>query len=150
MKKLTPVLYVEEIEPCLPFWVERLGFQKVTEVPEGNKLGFVILVKDNVQVMYQSRASLEKDIPALAKQPFKSSTILYVDVEKLDEIVQKLEGAEVVGRYDTNEKVGFPWHPAVSARARGVSDDFNTAPLVLLDGVSSPSAPSTDLLSLGN
>ncbi len=58
MKKLTPVLMVEEIEPCLPFWVERLGFQKVTEVPEGDKLGFVILAKGNVQVMYQSRASL--------------------------------------------------------------------------------------------
>ncbi len=50
MKKLTPVLLVEEIEPCLAFWVERLGFQKVTEVPEGNKLGFVILVKDCVTV----------------------------------------------------------------------------------------------------
>ncbi len=96
MKKLTPVLYVEEIEPCLPFWVERLGFQKVAEVPEGDKLGFVILAKGNVQVMYQSRASLEKDLPALAKQPFKSSTILYIEVEKLDEIVQKLEGVEVV------------------------------------------------------
>ncbi len=87
---------VEEIEPCLPFWVERLGFQKVTEVPEGDKLGFVILAKGNVQVMYQSRASLEKDLPVLAKQPFKSSTVLYIEVEKLDKIVQKLEGVEVV------------------------------------------------------
>jgi len=28
MKKLTPVLFVEAIEPCLPFWTERLGFTK--------------------------------------------------------------------------------------------------------------------------
>ncbi len=96
MKKLTPVLYVEKIEPCLGFWVERLGFQKVTEVPEGDKLGFVILVKDNVQVMYQSRASLEKDLPALAKQPFRSSTVLYIEVEKISEVAERLQGVEVV------------------------------------------------------
>lgn len=33
MKKLTPVLYVESIEPALPFWEDRLGFQRVVEVP---------------------------------------------------------------------------------------------------------------------
>ena len=96
MKKLTPVLMVEEIEPCLPFWVERLGFQKVTEVPEGDKLGFVILAKGNVQVMYQSRASLEKDVPALAKMSFKSSTGLFIEVEKISEVVERLKGVEVV------------------------------------------------------
>jgi len=44
--KITPVLVVEEIEPCLPFWVDRLGFQNVAQVPEGDSLGFVILVRD--------------------------------------------------------------------------------------------------------
>ena len=28
MRKLTPVLLVEEIEPCLSFWTDRLGFEK--------------------------------------------------------------------------------------------------------------------------
>ena len=30
LKKITPVLMVEAIEPCLPFW-DRLGFTKVAE-----------------------------------------------------------------------------------------------------------------------
>ena len=58
IKKLTPVLYVEEIEPCLDLWVNRLGFARTVEVPEGDKLGFVTLAKDGVEVMYQSRASV--------------------------------------------------------------------------------------------
>lgn len=34
-RKLSPVLIiVDAIEPCLPFWMERLGFAKVVEVPE--------------------------------------------------------------------------------------------------------------------
>ncbi len=96
MKKLTPVLFVEEIEPCLPFWIERLGFEKTVEVPDGNKLGFVILVKDNVEVMYQSHASVEKDIPGLVKWPLKPATFLYVEVAGLDDIIKRLEGANVV------------------------------------------------------
>ena len=36
MKRITPVLYVHEIEPCVEFWVNRLGFEKTVEVPDGN------------------------------------------------------------------------------------------------------------------
>jgi len=45
MKKLTPILVVEEIEPSLSFWVDRMGFEKTAEVPEADKLGFVILAR---------------------------------------------------------------------------------------------------------
>src|SRR5262249_47927974 len=96
LKKLTPVLYVESIEPCLSFWVDRLGFQKVAEVPEGDKLGFVLLSKDGIEVMYQSRASLAKDIPALSKGDLKSSTVLYIEVDNIDEVLSKLSGVEIV------------------------------------------------------
>src|SRR6266436_4755880 len=45
VKRITPVLLVKEIEPVVPFWVERLGFAKTIEVPDGNKLGFVTFQK---------------------------------------------------------------------------------------------------------
>ena len=57
-KKLTPVLMVDAIEPCLPLWVDRLGWTKTAEVPEGDKLGFVILAKDGVEFMYRLMKSL--------------------------------------------------------------------------------------------
>lgn len=95
MKKLTPVLLVEHIEPCLPFWVDRLGFQKTAEVPEGDKLGFVILTKDNVEIMYQTQASAVKDVPAFANLKLTPSTFLYIEVEKLDPIIESLRGVEV-------------------------------------------------------
>lgn len=95
MKKLTPVLFVDEIEPCLEFWVNRLGFQKTVEVPEGDKLGFVILAHGSIEVMLQSRASLAKDIPALAKGSL-APTFLYIEVADLDEIARRLDGVEVV------------------------------------------------------
>ncbi len=61
MKKLTPVFVVEQIEPCLAFWVDRLGFARGVEVPHGDSLGFVILTRGGVEIMYQTRASALED-----------------------------------------------------------------------------------------
>jgi uncharacterized glyoxalase superfamily protein PhnB len=95
VKKITPVLFVNEIEPVLPFWVERLGFQKTAEVPEGNKLGFVILQKGNVEVMCQTYASVDKDMPAIAQAVRKGPTFLYVEVDNLNAVIEAMKGAEV-------------------------------------------------------
>ena len=65
--KVTPILSVEEIEPVLPFWIQRLGFQSVVEVPEGDRIGFILLAREGAEVMYQSRASIMRDVPALAE-----------------------------------------------------------------------------------
>jgi uncharacterized glyoxalase superfamily protein PhnB len=96
IRKSTPVLFVEEIEPCVKFWTERLGFEKTVEVPEGNKLGFVMLVNGNVELMYQSYASAEKDAPAMAQIVRKGPTLLYIEVENLEAIKTAIRGAEVV------------------------------------------------------
>lgn len=94
MKKLTPVLIVESIEACLPFWVERFGFTKTVEVPAGDRLGFVILNHGPVEVMLQSRASVAEDVPALARDAYRSA--LYIEVEDLAPIVRAANGLEVV------------------------------------------------------
>lgn len=96
VKKITPVLFVEEIEPCIKFWVERMGFQKTVEVPEGSKLGFAMLQKGNVELMYQSYASADKDAAAFSQLVRKGPTFLYVEVESLDETIAAIKGAEVV------------------------------------------------------
>jgi uncharacterized glyoxalase superfamily protein PhnB len=94
VKKLTPVLYVEAIEPCLDLWVKRLGFEKTVEVPEGDKLGFVILVKDGVEVMYQSRASVAKDVPAFASRS-PGQTNLFIEVEDLAAVERAVKGMKL-------------------------------------------------------
>jgi uncharacterized glyoxalase superfamily protein PhnB len=96
VKKVTAVLFAEEIEPCVKFWVERLGFEKIMDVPDGNKLGFAMLQKGNVELMYQSYASADKDVGAVAQAVRKGPTFLYVEVENLDEIIAAVKGAEVV------------------------------------------------------
>jgi uncharacterized glyoxalase superfamily protein PhnB len=95
LNKLSPVLVVDAIEPCLPFWIDRLGFTRTAEVPEGDRLGFVILQKDGIEVMYQSRESVRKDIPALADVP-AGGTSLYIDVADVAAVERAVKGVEIV------------------------------------------------------
>lgn len=96
LRKITPVLFAEEIEACVQFWVDRLGFVKAAEVPEGDKLAFAMLQKGGVEVMYQSYETARKDVPALAELVRRGPTFLYVEVENLDDTIRALEGAEIV------------------------------------------------------
>lgn len=98
VKKITPVLTVEEVEPCIQFWVDRFGFQKVMDVPDEDKIGFAILQKGELELMYQRFSSIEKDLQSsgLAREFRKGPTFLYVEVEKLDEILAAVEGVPVV------------------------------------------------------
>jgi uncharacterized glyoxalase superfamily protein PhnB len=105
MKKATPIMTVDEIEPCLPFWTERLGFEITATVPHEERLGFAMLQKGGVELMYQSRASVEADLgPAgvesghadLGTRMADGMTTLFIEVETLDPVVEALEGADVV------------------------------------------------------
>lgn len=95
VKKLTPVLFVERIEPVLAFWTQHLGFVKTVEVPDGDQLAFVILQQGSAEVMYQSYASAEKDLPAIASDIRKGPSFLYLEVDDLQPIKAAIKGMEV-------------------------------------------------------
>jgi uncharacterized glyoxalase superfamily protein PhnB len=95
VKRITPVLFVKEIEPVLPFWVDKLGFTKTIEVPHENKLGFVALQKGNTEVMYQTYASVGQDMPLTAEIQ-KGPTFLYIEVDNLDNVLGALKGMKIV------------------------------------------------------
>ena len=97
VKRITPVLLVKEIEPIVPFWVDRLGFAKTIEVPEGSKLGFVAFQKGAAEVMYQTYASVEKDAPSpMSAEARKGPTYLYVEVDNLDAVLGAMKDVKIV------------------------------------------------------
>lgn len=52
-------------------------------------------MKKDTVVMYQTRASMEEDLPALAQTPL-GSAFLFVEVEDLDAVESALTGVEPV------------------------------------------------------
>lgn len=96
VKRITPVLYVNQIEPCVDFWTNHFGFEKTVDVPDGDRLAFVILQRDNMEIMYQSFASAEKDAPAIAKDIEGGRTFLYVEVDKLEPFIAAARNTNIV------------------------------------------------------
>ncbi len=92
VKRIMAVLLVDEIEPQLHFWIDRLGFTKTIEVPHGEKLGFVAFQKGSAEVMYQTYASVEADAPAaMADAARKGPTFLYMEVDDLNAVLAAMK-----------------------------------------------------------
>ena len=96
VKKITALLLVEEVEPCVEFWTGRLGFEKMAEVPDGGKLAFAMLQKDGAEIMYQTYASVAKDNPHPDMLARKGPTYLYIEVDDLNATMAATSGAEIV------------------------------------------------------
>ena len=102
MKKATPLITVDAIEPCLAFWTDGLGFELDATVPHEDSIGFAMLHKGDVGLMYQSRASVEADLGAsgapdgLAGDMARGTAALFVEVEDLDAVIAGIGDAQVV------------------------------------------------------
>jgi len=96
VKKITSIRFAEELEPCIKFWTERMGFRTTVEVPEGDKIGFAIVEKNGVELMYQSFASAEKEDAATGEAVRKGPSFLYIEVAELEAALAATRGAEIV------------------------------------------------------
>lgn len=90
--KITPVLFVKEVEKSFPFWVNRIGFEKTVEVPGENGLAFAILVHEGAELMLQSIASVLQDEPKFAPKGPVSGASLFLEVADFEDILKRLEG----------------------------------------------------------
>ena len=95
VQSITPVLLVERVEPALAFWRDRLGFEVLAEVPHEDTMGFVMLGRDGLMVMYQSYASVAADVPELSRER-GTGVGLFIQVEDLDAIAKALDGIPLV------------------------------------------------------
>ena len=96
VKRVTPVLFVENVKPCLEFW-EKLGFQRAMEVPDGDALAFAAVQKDGTEIMYQSFASAMKDPSAseAIKAHLKSPAFLFIEIGDLAPILSALHATKL-------------------------------------------------------
>ena len=103
IKKTTPILCVDSIERCLPFWLESMGYVKTVEVPHEGVLGFVILKNDGSEIMLQTHRSLKDDLPEVAKHIKPGAIFLYSDVNSIQETRDAMKNAKVIVPLRTTE-----------------------------------------------
>ena len=97
VKQLTPVMVVEQVEPCLAFWSDRLGFTVENQVPgPDGALIFASAKRGAVEVMYQTRASVVSETPSMTGELAGHSVTLFLTVDDFDTVERALAGAPVV------------------------------------------------------
>ena len=92
LKKLTPNLMVEDVNRTIEFYRDVLGFEVQVTVPEAGQFDWAMLGRDGVTLMFQSRASLGGEIPALADAPIGGAVTFYTEVEGVEALHAQLRG----------------------------------------------------------
>jgi uncharacterized glyoxalase superfamily protein PhnB len=97
LKKLTPNMMVEDVQATLTFYRDVLGFEVLTTLPDTAPFDFAIVRRDAVELMFQSRASLSENVPALTGSPIGASQTFYIEVSGLKDLYEQVRGrAEIV------------------------------------------------------
>jgi len=81
----------------------------LTSVPEEGQFDWAMMKRDDVELMFQARSSLGREVPILADEPIGGSLTFYTEVVGLNELYQQLKDrVEIVQEwhttfYDTQE-----------------------------------------------
>jgi uncharacterized glyoxalase superfamily protein PhnB len=94
VKRLTPNLYTDNVASCADFWTERMDFEKTIEVPEEGGLAFVALQNGNIELMYGSYASLDRE--GIGGSYQRGTGFLFIEVDDLDAVLAAMKGAPIV------------------------------------------------------
>ena len=91
LKKITPNLMVEDVNQIVDFFKEYLGFEMVMAIPETGQFDWAMMKSGDAEIMFQSRSSLGEEIAVLKEAVIGGSFTLYIDVEGIDELYEKLK-----------------------------------------------------------
>lgn len=92
-RKVTPILLAQDVRACVDFWAA-FGLRASVTVPDGDGIGFAIVARDGIEIMYQSVASARAQRPEAIERVDRS--ILFLEVESLDEVLGTLPATQTV------------------------------------------------------
>ena len=103
----TPVLFVDRVEPTRDFFL-KAGFTVMFDVPEGDRLGFVGLVKDGAQVMVETRGNSNEKPPFQGLTKESRRAVVFIEVDDVEAVIAALKGERIAAErhttfYDADE-----------------------------------------------
>lgn len=99
--RATPVLFVDAVEPTRDFFT-KLGFTVLFDVPEGDRLGFVGLEKDGVQVMVETRGNRNEGDAIREITRNSRGSVVFIEVDNVDAAITALATEKaIVERHTT-------------------------------------------------
>ena len=95
-KKLTPNLLVADVERSLAFYMDTLGFARGMTVPDASPFVFASVTSGDVEVFFNDAATAVKEYPALAGKPLGATGTMYIEVEGVDALHDRLKSSVTI------------------------------------------------------
>ena len=89
--KLTPNLLVASVERSLAFYVDTLGFERGMTVPDASPFAFASVTAGTIEIFFNDAAGAVKEYPAFAGKPIGATGTLFIEVEGVDALHDRLE-----------------------------------------------------------
>jgi uncharacterized glyoxalase superfamily protein PhnB len=90
-KTLSPNIMVDDLPGTIRFYTEQMGFSVEATAPEQPPYDWASLRRDGVNLMFQTRASLGGDVPALKDQPIGGALTFYIQVDDVEALYAELK-----------------------------------------------------------
>lgn len=90
LQKLTPNMMVEDVNQTVDFYRDMLGFKLVMTVPERGRFDWALVQRDGVEIMFQTRASLSRDVPLLQDRLLGGALTFYLDVQGVEALYEQI------------------------------------------------------------
>ena len=91
LQKLTPNLVVRDVAASMEFYCRVLGFQRGQTVPEQAPYVFGIVTHGAVEMFFNDQKTVAADHPTLGTRPAGGALTLYIEVQGIEELFQKME-----------------------------------------------------------
>ena len=90
-KKLTPNLLVASVERSLAFYVDTLGFERGMTVPDASPFAFAAVTGGGIEIFFNDAAGAVKEYPGFAGKPIGATGTLFIEVEGVDALHDRLK-----------------------------------------------------------
>jgi uncharacterized glyoxalase superfamily protein PhnB len=95
--KLTPNLFVHDVEASMKFYESVLGFQKAMTVPEKPPYIFGAVTSGSVEIFFNDLKAVAHDNPDMAGAKIGGSMTMYIEVDGIENVMKAVEksGAKI-------------------------------------------------------
>lgn len=87
---LSPNLIVGNVNRSVQFYTDVLGFALIASVPDTGSLNWAMVQRESVNVMFQTLASIQEDVPSLNLKAGSAAMTLYIKVKNLDNLLSEV------------------------------------------------------------
>lgn len=83
-------MMVENVNETVDFYREVLGFNLVMTVPDSGAFDWALVKREEVEVMFQARASLTEEVPLFKDKPVGGALTFFIRMQGVEDLYRQI------------------------------------------------------------